>query len=482
MNELKLLLQNRKSLYITLGLSLIYIIPLLISDHEYLDDWGRNLYGYGWQHDGRFIATLLGKIWSLNSSIFSIYPFSLLLSAIILGFTGFLLVSIFNIEKENTIKWAPLLIVTSPAFLGNLVFKFDCLPMALSLFVVVFPFIFYHKKQKFILLSLIGVFLSLGLYQSSTTVFFIIGSLFLIREIKNWQWKLFFKDFGILAGVFIIAFIAYSLLIGLFNLPVSNRTETILFQPNVFELLSKNYDIFTQRINSILKSGSYVFIIISFLIICLTGFIINFISYKEKSRLIIIIPSILLIVFVDFLLISSVNILLKESYWDLRTFCGLGFFLLVCLSFQTGLKGVLLKTGRWLTFVLIAFSFVLMAQFGRILNNQSQFQNAIGYELNHYFKDESIKNLGFIGTLRIAPRNEFTYHKFPVFQLLLGSPIGQYSAWSMNILNANGMLEGVNIIPTENLLCKGMLIEKTRFYYVREIDEETLIIDFTKCE
>src|SRR5690606_1991298 len=103
--------------------------------------------------------------------------------------------------------------------------------------------------------------------------------------------------------------------IGILNLPMSNRTETILFQSNLFELLFKNYDIFLHRINIILKSGYYLFIIIFFLFICLMGFIVNLISSKQKNKLVIIIPCILLIVLVDFLLISSINILLKESYW-----------------------------------------------------------------------------------------------------------------------------------------------------------------------
>src|SRR5690606_38260104 len=128
------------------------------------------------------------------------------------------------------------------------------------------------------------------------------------------------------------------------------------------------------------------------------------------------------------------------------------------------------------TFFLLAFSFVLMAQFGRILTNQNQFQQAIVSDLTPYFKDESVKKLGMIGTLRIAPKNEFVYYKFPIFTNLLGSPIGQFSAWSKDALNINGMLSNVEIIATDDLVCKGELIEETRYYYIRKIDKETLII------
>src|SRR5690606_27740425 len=161
LEELNDLLRDKKSLYITLVLSVVYIIPLLIANYDYLDDYGRNLYGYGWQHDGRFISTVLSKIWSLNNANLSIFTFSLIISVLILGFTGYILTYLFKLEINRTIKLTSLLIITMPTFLGNLVFKFDCLPMSLSLLVIVFPFLFYNSSLKFFILSVLGIFLSL---------------------------------------------------------------------------------------------------------------------------------------------------------------------------------------------------------------------------------------------------------------------------------------------------------------------------------
>ncbi len=121
-----------------------------------------------------------------------------------------------------------------------------------------------------------------------------------------------------------------------------------------------------------------------------------------------------------------------------------------------------------------------MAQFGRILTNQNQFQHAIANNIANNFKDETIRKVGFIGTLQIAPKNEFAYSKFRLFKELLGSPIGQFSAWSKDALNINGMLANVEVIPSDGFLCKGELIETTRYYHIRKINHETLIIDFAK--
>ena len=123
---------------------------------------------------------------------------------------------------------------------------------------------------------------------------------------------------------------------------------------------------------------------------------------------------------------------------------------------------------------------MLMAQFGRILTNQNQFQQAVVNDLTYHLKNETIQKVGFIGTLPIAPRNEFVYYKFPLFTNLLGSPIGQFSAWTKDALNINGMLTNVEVFSTDDFVCKGELIETTRYYHVRKIDKETLVIDFNK--
>lgn len=480
MKEFKKVFSDSKSYKITLILSVIYVLPLVIADYDYLDDYRRNLYGYGWQHDGRFIATLLSQIWSLNSLNFSIFPFSTILSALILGFTGYLLTYLFNIEKDKTIKWSSLLIVTMPTFLGNLVFKFDCLPMSLSLLVVVLPYLFYNYRFKFFVASVVGIFLSLGLYQSGATCYFIVGSLFLIQSLLAHNWRDFFIKILTFITSFLTALIGNMVIVKTFKLPVSNRIETIVGSEHFFHLLKANNHIFMQRLDLLFNSGNYQYIILFFIAVSTMGLIYHIYQNKENLVKILIMLPVLFILAVNIYLISSVNIILKETYWDLRTFCGLGFLLLNVSYFQNYLKGKIVYLSRFATFLVVAFSFVLMAQFGRILTNQNQFQQAIVYNLSRHFNDGSVKKVGFIGTLRISPKNEFVYKKFPLFTNLLSSPIGQFSAWTFDAMNINGMLKNTEIIATDDLMCEGKLIEITKYYYVRKINHETLIIDFAK--
>jgi hypothetical protein len=482
--ELDSLLQDKKSLFITLLLSVIYVLPIMTADYDYLDDFGRNLFGYGWQHDGRFIATLLGKLWSLNSAVFSIYPFSLLLSAIVLGFTGYLLVSILKIEENKLVKWSSMLIITAPGFLGNLVFKYDCLPMSLSLFVVVFPFIFYQHRLKFIIASVIGVFLSFGLYQSSSTVFFIIGSIFLIQEIIGNNWKGFFYNFIIIITSFVAAFICYLIVLKLWNLQISSRASFIITEANFTELLAKNNERFFDMVSLMLRSGNYEYYVVLLLIFTLLGFGYFIYSGKNKLKNLLVLPLILIIIITSFWLISGVNILLVNSYWDLRTFCGLGFFLILCVYFHKYLKGTIKKVSRVSIAILVFFSFVLIAQFGKVLTTQTQFQNDFITEIKPYTGNKNIKNIGIIGTLTVAPKNYFSYSQFPLFANLLQSPIGQFSSWNKEVMNINGAFNEINIITSNDLKCKGTLIKDSKFYNIRMLNSDTLILDFnrSKCK
>jgi len=478
--ELAPLLQEKKSLYITLVLSVLYVIPLLLANYNYLDDLGRNHAGYGWQHDGRFISTLLGKIWSLNNLIVSIFPFSLLISSVILGFTGFLICRILGIENDKKVKWSSLLIITAPTFLGNLVFKFDILPMSIALLLITLPFIFYESKLKFFIVSVVTIFLSLGLYQNGATVYFMIGSAFLIDDIKRHETKKLLKNFSIIIIGFLIGLCLYFLTLKLSGIELYMRGEIIGLTPAFFEELINNNEVFFDRIDVVVNSGHYNKLILVFLLLAFVGFICSVISKSKIFASVLVAILIIFILLINFWLIAGVNIFLKGSYWDLRSFCGLGFFLIIAAKFQDSLKGFAYKLSRVSMIVLILFSFVLISQFGRLLTNQNEYQNAVATLLMDHFKDESIKKVAFVGTLPLAPNNTLVYRTFPLFHNLLSSPIGKYSFWTKEALNTNGMMKGISIIEIADVDCKYDLIEKTKWYYVRKMDNETLIIDFNK--
>lgn len=480
-NELNVLLQDKKALLRTLALSLLYVVPLVLANYDYLDDFGRNDAGYGWQHDGRFLATLAGNIWSLNSFIVSVFPFTLILSSFILGCAGFLLTGILGIEKDKKIKWASLLIITAPVFLGNLVFKFDILPMALSLLTIVIPYAFYEKRKKFFFISVGSVFVSFALYQNSTTIFLIIGSVFLIEHIIKARWSMFFKDLLLVVSSFTAALVLYLLALRLLPIDLYVRGEFIRLESGFLGELLKNNKVFFERIHAIINSGQYKYILLLFLGFSLAGLLYRLFYKKTPLYGMCSLLLIMGILAVDFWLIAGVNLFLKGTYWDLRSFCGLGFFFMVCVKLHDYLNEPARRLSRISVLLMLSFSFMLMAQFGKLLTNQHEYQNGVAFTLSSYVKDPSVKKIALVGTLELAPNNRAAYRNFPIFNNLLSSPIGEYSFWSKKALNTNGMMDEIELIEAPDEKEPYELIDVTRWYRIKKVDTETLLIDFSKA-
>ncbi|MDO4727792.1 MAG: glucosyltransferase domain-containing protein [Bacteroidota bacterium] len=481
MNQLKQLFEDKKSLYVTLCISVLYVFPLAVIDYQYIDDVGRYLFGYGWQHDGRFMATLLGKIWSMNDTIFAIHPYSLFIGGVLLGFTGFIISKLFDLEQDKLLKWSSLLVLTAPPFLGNIVFKFDIIPMTLSLLCVVFPFLYFQDRKKFVSISLLGVFISLGLYQSATTVFLMVASYFLIKNLKEGQWRNFLVNVGIVIGVFLAATLCYVLVVRLLDMPLT-RGEMIFSSNHFMESLHQNYLVFRQRMELLFNSSNYRVLFGFFVLINALSYILTSVQSDFKVKRMMLMPIVTLVILINYLLISGVNILLVESYSDLRIFNGFGIFLVLLMSFQSELRGIYRQIGRISAALLVLFSFVMISQFAFILSNQTKLQNAISQELTPYFRDKNIDKVAFRATLRTAPQNNLIYDKYPIFKNILSSPIGEYSAWTKQLLNTNDMLTGVEVISVEGKMCDFELVKETKLYHIRKIDESTLLIDFSREE
>lgn len=479
MKEIKSFLQNKKSLTFTLLLSLLYILPLLLIHHEYLDDTGRNLYGYGWKFDGRFLATYLGQLWSLNGTIFSIYPFSLIIATVLLAVSGNIITTVFEIEKNSDFKFTSLLIVTSPFLLGNLVYKFDCLPMAMSIFTIVVPFLYWHNKLKFYLFSFVGIFISLGLYQSSATIYFIISSLFLVDLFQKQVYKSFIINSISVVGVFVGAYLIYLLILPYAGYDISHRSSLIFSYENVFELLKFNNKRYFDQMSIYYGSGYILYFYITLALISLIG-IFSYIKSKNRVHSVALFTLILIVLTISYYLIASINIFLKESYWDFRSFSGLSFVLILCMYFQKFSNKYVIRVGRFICAIILIYSFILMAQFGRILQNQMEFNSFFVYEMNDFVNKNDVKKISFIGKIPHAPKNKLALDYFPIYEYFFFREIGANSYWTKNLINAYGTFDNIEFEEFNENSCESEFILEHRYYNLKWIDTKHLLIDFNK--
>lgn len=101
-----------KGVYFLYLLSFLYVFPILLSDVYYMDDYNRVIYGYGWSQDGRFFANAI--MWLLNLNFASIrikqvdlFPYTTIISSLILVFSGILICDSMKILRRNCFSIAP---------------------------------------------------------------------------------------------------------------------------------------------------------------------------------------------------------------------------------------------------------------------------------------------------------------------------------------------------------------------------------------
>ena len=139
--------RNKWFILIVIALSVLYVLPIILANTYYIDDMNRTVAGYNWDHDGRFVSSKLMNVLSFQSEVvYSLYPYSQMISAVLLSLSGFIICYTIGIRNKTLLIIGSLLLTTCPFLLEILSYRFDCLPISLSVLLVTIPFIFYNKK------------------------------------------------------------------------------------------------------------------------------------------------------------------------------------------------------------------------------------------------------------------------------------------------------------------------------------------------
>ncbi|EIK4885979.1 glucosyltransferase domain-containing protein, partial [Salmonella enterica] len=123
-------MKNKNYLFIFI-IGLLYVFPIVLANVYYVDDMGRLSLGYGWDGDGRILSNVLTEALSFGNGIISIFPYSTLLSSVILVISG-IIVSDMLFENKYLKYISSLFILTSPFMLENLSYRYDSILMAVS--------------------------------------------------------------------------------------------------------------------------------------------------------------------------------------------------------------------------------------------------------------------------------------------------------------------------------------------------------------
>lgn len=481
---------NQKQLTILTILAMLYVLPTLLANVYYMDDISRITHGFGWNFDGRLMNTYLSHILSFSSNTFSFFPYSLLLSSLLMLAVGIVLCQILDITcTDNAFQYylLPLFFLLSPYFLENLAYQYDSLYMALSMCFAIIPLLFWQKKT-FIIISSISLYFVFNLFQTSTMLY-IASMLCLLthRSItqKTIEWKLFLSSIS----AFFIAYFLYKLSLNLLSVDIP-RSSLLPFSHETLSIIMDRLNQYKVIYSDLFLKSNYINALTILLILSFLGFVFPIFkknSFKDVFYKILI-PIFCLASIIVCILLP--NILLETMRLAPRTLVvfptTIFFGSIFIKQMADNYNHIIIKSSIFISYIIIfLYSFMLSSVFGNILRNNDEYNNNLAQQSTQIILEHNTgdPNAGLIvlGNNNTAPYSEKLYAAYPIMKWLIPNYLRENWQWGgfisfskyYNFINPSNHQEIITNI------CHSSLLYSNSLYNIREVNN-TYIIDFKK--
>jgi len=468
----------RFPLLFLISISLLYVFPILLANVYYVDDMRRSTTGVGWDYDGRIFATFLMKKLTGGGGISDFFPYSIIFSAILIALAGHIISCILGLEKNNKYKLSALILLINPFFLENLSYRWDSIPMAISVCSVIVPFLFLSRKYLFVLISIIGICISMLTYQTSIVIYPILVLLVIIKLcFSDKKDKQIFNLIIISFTSFCLALVFYKIIGLLFPIRTGGREEMILFNDNFLLLLENNIG----KTFLFVKSAFSRYYSLLFLIILVIS-VIAYSKYLFSDRSIlkkILIP--FLFLFVVFFIVFPLLFLYTPVFMP-RMMVGFSFVIYFILLLTNYLNSRLVT---FISFLFLLVSLPLVSSYASGLKSQNNLEIFVAQNIARTV-DVNNKTLAFYGQLEYSEEIHVALRKFPILNYLVPSNMKNQTMWGEKIfMKANNYMYTPNFLPSEeyaDFISKRdeiPIIDETRYYILRA-DSRRVVVDFTK--
>jgi hypothetical protein len=405
-------------------LSVLYIFPLTLSGVLYDADTSRTLTGtLAYHRDARHLADFIFNLITPGSNAIDLFPYTTILSSLIVSYSGFLILrSFFNLDDNFSKLVASLSLLINPFFLGNLAFHFDSLTMSLSIFFVVYSLVVDKDSKNSLncFLSSILLFMSLCLYQSSLNIYFIFGIYIYSR---NWaQGSFQFSDIIKFVSKTALALIAYyyfakANITGGYQ---AYRSSTLSLDGDFLTNLFTNYIDGMYRVKLAFQSkAGYILILIY--TACIVLFFYK--QYKNKinfslKKVLITFSATLLCVFFIF----GFHTFFENPPHYARNYMAFGAFNMLAIIYLIQFKYFQKIKILFLGFYLL-YSFGISAIFSNISRSQDkhiQFLNTqIVMDLNELAKDKEVISIAFSRSFPASQEYRNAVEGLPILMMLI---------------------------------------------------------------
>lgn len=459
--------------------AVLYIFPLLLANKYYSDDILRYAAGEGWSMDGRPMATIIMRILSGGEKIKDLFPYTLIIGALLLVLSGYVISYVSELEKNKTYKLSALLLLVSPFMIENMSYRYDVLTIALSVLLVTLPFLWKNNSKTFLIAATTGVFISLLTYQASIVIYILTAILVLINYCFTEKAKTILHHIKIFSLPAIIGFILTKLTSKIFLLDYSGRDKTIFSSDDTLANLKSNWYGIHSLAGALLNSLHYsiFFIILLLLLLCV---LILFFRKKE-------IPTVNKLFSIGLLfsvpvVVIIIPLMLQKTYIVPRIFVGLSFMVYAPLLF---INKYAPKSGTLISIIYIIIALPAMASFSKYIKEQSEFQQFVIADIISKV-DVHEKELVFDGTIEVSRNSEISLQNYFFFRYFYTRILGDnnFTLKEYFLIKSNHLYSPVFLEDNQRqkLLDNKFaipILHKTNEYYIRG-NEQSIIVDFNK--
>lgn len=477
---------DRIFLLILSAMLLAYIIPIILADRLYIDDILRSQLGYKrWGINGRPFADFIVSTLNLTTgNITDLSPLPLFVACA--SFSACALIYFrTNLSYLGPIKSSLVFffMFANPFMLENISYKFDVLPMVLSLSILLIPYGFRFKYSLSTLLGAVCVLASLSLYQASITLF---CSLALIEVFLNYRNRT--PDIYIIKTSinrllqFFIGYLAYHFVANLYIEGKYNKTHSQIIDFSTGGILSafetaKSFNAKILMIASEIPATAYVVLFVSFLyaIAIVVRNIRNGAPQSYLNALIVISSPICIYLFTYL----HLSILKYPVITDrvLISFCG--FILYAMIIFFSAARN------KYACIILVApliiFSYVYSYTYGNAMKYQKEYDSVLSQDISRTILNNdpnSSKTVLIYGTQRSSIQRDNAVARFPSLETLvpLYYTFGWWGTYMIKMYDVTNNVTGTNDL---GLSCQMDIISNNR-RFMAFANEKNILISFEK--
>lgn len=324
-NTIRNVFKDKKLVILVFLINLLGVFAIILANFNYVDDIGRVANGYqGWDDYNRYTSVFLSTFLHADSYLTDISPLPQILASIIISISGIILINTINSNTKTIYKaFAIIPLGLSPYFLECLSYKYDSIYMALSIFGMILPLLYYkYNKYLYFLIVFLGTLLTTTTYQAALGIF---PMSILLLTLIQWNKKESLKEIFTWSVISALGYLTGLLLfkefiMSDFNNYISNDilplSELI---PNTI-LQYKNY--ITCFLNDF--KDVWLYLIVSIIIISILSSIIN----SKQNKLLSLLVTLVTFILMALLQFGIYPLMAQCSYYP-RAMFGIGAF--ICL-------------------------------------------------------------------------------------------------------------------------------------------------------